>query len=185
MHPHVLRRDRAALVLVDYQVKLHPHVARADRVAANALKLAAAARVLGLPVVLTEHAVDAFGPTIEPLREALGRCEPLHKIVFSCFGSGEFCARIEALGRPQILLAGEETHICVSQTAHEAIARGYAVHVAGDACGARSEEDHAAGLEKMAAAGAIPGSTEIAIFELLERAGTDEFRSLLPVIKQR
>jgi len=106
------------------------------------------------------------------------------KIVFSCFGSDEFGRRLESLGRPQLILAGEETHVCVSQTAHEAAARGYAVHVMKDACSARTEENHAAGLEKMAAAGAIPGSTEMAIFELLERAGTDEFRELLPVIKR-
>ncbi len=184
MHPHVLRRERAVLVLVDFQEKLHPHVVRRDAVASNAVKLVEAARILGLPVVATEHAVDVLGPTIEPLRRALESCEPIHKIVFSCFGSPEFGARLESLGRPQVLLAGEETHVCVSQTAHEAVARGYAVHVAKDACGARSEENHAVGLEKMARAGAVPSSTATAIFELLERAGTDEFRKLLPVIKR-
>jgi nicotinamidase-related amidase len=185
MHPHVLRRDRTVLVLVDFQEKLHPHVVRPDAVAAGAVKLVEAARVLGLPVVLTEHAVDVLGPTIEPLRAALGRGEPLPKIVFSCFGSAEFGARLESLGRPQVLLAGEETHVCVSQTAHEAVARGYAVHIVEDACSARTEENHAIGLKKMARAGAIPASVESAIFELLERAGTDEFRKLLPVIKRR
>lgn len=185
MHPNILRRDRAVLVLVDFQEKLHPHVARRDAVAAGAVKLAEAARVLGLPVLVTEHAVDVLGPTLEPLRAALGGFEPLRKTVFSCFGSPGFGDRLGSLGRPQILLAGEETHVCVSQTAHEAIARGFAVHVVEDACAARTEENHALGLRKMALAGAVPASVESAIFELLERAGTDEFRKLLPVIKRK
>jgi len=185
MHPHVLRRDRAVLVLVDFQEKLHPHVARRDAVAAGALKLAEAARILGVPVVVTEHAVDVLGPTIAPLKEVLGSFEPVRKIVFSCFGAEEFGARLESLGRPQVVLAGEETHVCVSQTAHEAIARGFAVHLVEDACGARTEENHALGVKKMARAGAVPASVESVIFELLERAGTDDFRKLLPVIKRK
>jgi nicotinamidase-related amidase len=87
------------------------------------------------------------------------------------------------LGRRQVLVAGLETHICVCQTALDAAARGYQVHVARDASSARSEESHRVGLEKMALAGVVPASSETAIFELLERAGTDEFRKVLPLVK--
>jgi nicotinamidase-related amidase len=182
-HPHLLARDRAVLVLVDLQERLHPHVVRHDEVAANIVKLVGAAKILGLPIVLTEHAVKAFGSTIGPVRAALAAYEPVHKIIFSCFGSEEFAAKLGALGRPQVLLAGLETHICVCQTALDAIARGYAVHVARDAVSARGETDHAAGLEKMSRAGAVPSTAEMAIYELLERAGTEEFRKILPLIK--
>lgn len=180
----LLRRDRAVLVLVDFQERLHPHMHGADAVLANAVRLAETARVLGVPVLVTEHAVETFGPTLEPLRRALGPFDPVPKISFSCFGAPGFDERLAAHGRPQVLLAGEETHICVSQTALEAAARGYAVHVAEDACGARRPEHHAAGLGRMRLGGVLPVSAEAAIFELLERAGSDEFRRLLPVIKR-
>lgn len=183
MHPHLLSRDGAALVLVDVQERLFAEVVRREPVSANLRKLAESARILGLPVVVTEHAVKAFGPTIEPLRQVLERYEPFHKLVFSCFGSDEFRAKLASLGRPQILIAGLETHICVCQTALDALAAGYRVHVARDASSARSEESHAVGVEKMSGAGVIPASTETAIFELLGRAGTDEFRRVLPLIK--
>ena len=182
-HSLLLSRDRAVLVLVDLQERLHPHVVRKDEVAANVVKLVEAAKILGLPMIVTEHAVKAFGPTIEPVRSALASCAPVHKIVFSCFGSEEFGAKLQALGRPQLLVAGLETHICVCQTALDALARGYTVHVARDAVSARGEADHAAGLEKMARAGAVPATSEMAIYELLERAGTEEFRKILPLIK--
>jgi len=182
--PYLLQREKAVLVLVDVQERLFSEVVRQEAVEANLLKLAEAAKVLSVPVVVTEHAAKAFGLTIPSLRSSLERYEPLHKIVFSCFGSDEFAARLDALGRKQVLLAGLETHICVCQTALDAVARGYTVHMARDASSARTEENHAVGVEKMAGAGVVPASTETAMFELLGRAGTDEFRRLLPLIKK-
>lgn len=184
-HPHLLQREQTVLVLVDLQERLHLEVVRRDEVAANALRLVETAKVLGLPVVVTEHAVKAFGPTLEPLRAALAKYDPVHKMVFSCFGSGDFRRKVFDLERRNLLLAGLETHICVCQTALDAVAEGYTVHVARDAASARSEENHGIGIEKMAGAGVIPASTETAIFELLGRAGTDEFRKLLPLLKKK
>lgn len=185
MHPSILRRDQAVLVLVDVQDRLHAEMARRDEVAVRLVKLAEAARILQVPVVLTEHAAKAFGPTIEPLRAALAGVVPLHKMAFSCFGSDEFRATLQALGRKQVVIAGYETHVCVCQTALDALAAGYQVHLARDASASRSDADHAVGLEKMAGAGVLPASAETVIFELLGKAGTDEFRALLPVIKKR
>lgn len=185
MHPQLLRRDRAVLVLVDVQERLHAEMPRRDAVAINLVKLADAARLLKVPVVVTEHAAKAFGPTIEPVRVALAGVAPLHKMVFSCFGSEEFRAALAALGRNQVVLAGYEAHVCVCQTALDARDAGYQAHVVRDACGSRTDGDYAVGLDKMAAAGVLPASTETVIFELLEKAGTDEFRALLPVIKRK
>jgi nicotinamidase-related amidase len=185
MHPQLLRRDRAVLVLVDVQDRLHAEVIRRDEVAANLVKLAEAAKVLKVPVVLTEHGAKSLGPTIGPVRAALSAYEPIHKMEFSCFGSGEFRAKLESLGRGQVVIAGYETHVCTCQTALDAVQAGYSVHLVRDATSCRSEGDYAIGVEKMSAAGVIPASTETVIFELLERAGTDEFRALLPVIKRK
>jgi nicotinamidase-related amidase len=176
-HDHVLRRDKAALVVIDLQERLLVEVARRDQVVSNAAKLVEAATVLGVPIVVTEHHAKIFGKTAIPVPA------PIHKMIFSCFSVDEFREKIGALGRRQLILAGLETHICVCQTALDAVAEGYSVHAVRDACSARTEENHAIGVEKMAGGGVIPCSTEIAIFELLERAGTDEFRRLLPLIK--
>jgi nicotinamidase-related amidase len=183
-HPRLLRRESTALLFVDVQERLHREVARKEAVASAAVKLAEAAKILGVPVILAEHAAKNFGATIEPLRAALAGYAPLHKMSFSCFGSDEFRAKLAALGKTQILAAGLETHICLCQTVLDAIDAGYQTHVARDASSARTEESHAAGLEKMAGAGAIPATAESAIYELLGKAGTDEFRAILPIIKR-
>ncbi len=185
MHPSLLRRDQAVLVLVDVQDRLHAEMPRRDEVAVRLVKLAEAAKVLQVPVIVTEHAAKAFGPTIEPVRAALTGLVPVHKMVFSCFGSEEFRAKLESLGRKQVVIAGYETHVCVCQTALDARAAGYQVHLARDASASRNDADYAVGVEKMAGAGVLPASAETVIFELLEKAGTDEFRALLPVIKRK
>src|SRR6185436_13468301 len=150
MHPDLLQRDQAVLVLIDVQERLHAEMSRRDEVASNLSKLAETSRILGLPVVVTEHAAKAFGPTLESLRASLAPCEPLHKMVFSCFGSPDFRAKLESLGRKQVVVAGYETHVCVCQTALDALAAGYRVHLVRDACASRTEENHRVGLEKMA-----------------------------------
>ncbi|MBI3855751.1 MAG: isochorismatase family protein [Planctomycetes bacterium] len=184
-HPNLLRRDQAVLVFVDVQERLHAEMARRDEAAANLVKLAEAAKVLSIPVIVTEHAAKSFGATIEPVRAALAAYAPLHKMVFSCFGSDEFRSKLESLGRRQVVVAGYETHVCVCQTALDAQAAGYQVHLVRDATRSRSDADGAVGADKMAGAGILPASTETVIFELLQRAGTDEFRALLPVIKRK
>jgi nicotinamidase-related amidase len=106
-------------------------------------------------------------------------------MVFSCFGSEEFRSKLESLGRKQVVLAGYETHVCVCQTALDARAAGYQVHLARDASASRADVDYGVGVEKMAGAGVLPATAETVIFELLEKAGTDEFRALLPILKRK
>jgi len=177
-HPLTLARDQAALVVVDVQERLLAEVVRRDRVKANVARLLEAARVLGVPVVVTEHNAKVFGATaVTP------PVPPVHKIIFSCFGVEEFRGKLASLRRTQLAICGLETHICVAQTALDALAAGHQVHVVRDACSSRTAGNHAVGVAKMEKAGCTPASTETVIFELLGRAGTDEFRALLPLIK--
>ena len=81
-------------------------------------------------------------------------------------------------GRDQALVCGIETHVCVSQTAHDLLGQGVEVQVAGDAVSSRTAANRELGLAKMERAGALPTSTETALFELLGRAGSDEFKAI-------
>ena len=85
-------------------------------------------------------------------------------------------------GREQALVCGIETHVCVSQTVHDLLARGVEVHVPADAVGSRHAIDYDRGLERMERAGAVVSTVEAALFELLERAGTPEFKEVQKLI---
>jgi len=182
-----LSRSRAALLVVDIQDRLLPAMA-ADAVAevvANTKILILAARQLGLPIVVSQQYPRGLGPTTQPIEEALAGGEVLRfdKLEFSAAAAPEFGPLATTLGRDQWILCGMETHVCVYQTARDLAARGWATHVCADAVCSRTRRNYELGLDLMARAGAVITATEVCVFDLLGKAGSDEFRVLSKAIK--
>jgi nicotinamidase-related amidase len=171
----LLVRDRAALIVVDVQEGFRPY-AVFDRVAASCAKLVQAARILELPVIVSEQYPKGLGHTAP---EVGLQDEPrIEKTVFSAARADGF----DLAGRDQVIVCGIETHVCVSQSVHDLLGQGIEVHVPADAVGSRHEIDYQRGLERMQRAGAVVGTVEAALFELLERAGTPEFKAVQRLI---
>jgi nicotinamidase-related amidase len=175
----LLKRDSTALVVVDVQEAFRPAVLDFERVIHNTAALVQGARVLGVPVVVTEQYPKGLGHTVAEVAEYLNGVEPIEKVCFSAAAADGF----DPDGRDQALVCGIETHVCVSQTVHDLLDRGMEVHVARDAVTSRSEENREVGLRKMEGAGAIVTSVETALFELLGAAGSDEFKTVQGLIK--
>lgn len=179
--PGLLRREDCALVIIDAQEKLVPVMSGQERLMPNLTRLATFAAIIGLPVFLTEQ--DNLGPTRQEVRGALpAELKPIKKITFDCFQTPEFSEEVARLGRKTLLLAGIEAHICVAQTAITALA-DYNVQVISDATASRSPHNWMIAMERLRRAGAVITSSEMAIFELLGRAGTEEFKATLPLVK--
>jgi nicotinamidase-related amidase len=171
----LLVRDRAALLLVDVQEGFRSYDAFV-RVTRACATLLAGARILELPVLVSEQYPKGLGHTAPELE--LGEMPVIEKSVFSVARTDGF-----TLGeRDQAIVCGIETHVCVSQTVHDLLDRGTHVHVPADAVCSRHEIDHRRGLERMERAGAVVSTVEAALFELLERAGTPEFKSVQKLI---
>ena len=107
----------------------------------------------------------------------------MEKITFSCLGAADFAARLSALGRTQAVVCGAEAHVCVLQTALDLRARDRRVFIVADATGSRDPANREAALARLSQAGATVVTTEMVLFEWLKRAGTEDFRALLPLIK--
>lgn len=176
----LLSKDDSVLVIIDMQERLLPVIAESERVVENVVKLIKFARIIGLPVVLTEQ--QKLGDTLPEIRRELGNIQPITKIEFDCFGSGAFTERISQLNRKGLIIAGIEAHVCVAQTALHALSR-YAVHVVSDAVSSRSLHNWEIALQRIRQQGAIITSTEMVIYEVLEKAGTDTFKQVLKLIK--
>lgn len=180
-----MRLDRGSsfLLVVDVQEKLAPHVEGHERLIARAAALVRAARLLGVPVVASEHCPDRIGRTVPVLRSLVGEDGVVGKVHFSCADEAGCLARFNALGRRQVVIAGIEAHVCVMQTALGLRERGYEPFLVEDAVGSRRAEDRAAALRRLAAAGCSSATTEMAIFEWLHRADDARFREALQVVK--
>jgi nicotinamidase-related amidase len=178
-----LERSKAALLVVDIQERLCPAMApeRLARVLNRSAALIEGAKALGLPVVVTEQYPKGLGPTHPAIAGALPEgVKPIEKIDFSCAVAD---AMQQLAGRSQVLICGMEAHVCVFQTARDLVERGLVPFLCADAVCSRTEEDRALGIERCREVGAVITSAEGALFDLLGRAGTPEFKRISAAVK--
>jgi nicotinamidase-related amidase len=183
-HPNLLHVEQTILVVVDMQEPFLRHIYEPERVVQNVCTLMQGANTLRVPVIATTQYAEKMGDLLPQIKKLVpSQLPPFDKMRFSCYGDPAFASEINRSGRKQILLCGVESHICVSQTAHELLAAGFQVHVAADAISSRSDTNWRLGIEKMRQAGVLLTSVEGALYELMEVAGTPEFKELLKLIK--
>jgi nicotinamidase-related amidase len=183
LHPSqgpLLSRNDALLVVIDMQEQLLPVIAEKERIIDNVLKLVKFAWIIRLPILLTEQ--ENLGKTTSEIRAELKEIRPITKLEFDCFQSRAFAEHVGRLNRSTLIIAGIEAHICVAQTALHALV-GHRVHVVSDAISSRSLHNRKVALDRMGKAGVTITSTEMVIYELLEKAGTDQFREALRLVK--
>jgi nicotinamidase-related amidase len=170
---------RAALVVIDVQEAFRKAVPGFDQVARATAALVRGAEAVGIPVIVTEQYPKGLGKTVPEVAEALpAGVAPIEKVCFSAPEAEGF----DLGGRNQALVCGIEAHVCVNQTVLDLLDQGVEVHVALDAVDSRLEQNKAVGLEKVERAGAVITSVETALFELVGRAGTDQFKEVQKVV---
>jgi len=179
----LIQRDGCVLVVIDVQEKLLPFIYEKELVVRNTLKLIEFAKTLNIPIVWTEQYPGGLGQTVEPIRKALSGYTPIEKVTFSCFGVEGFRGSLRAHHARTLILTGIETHVCVMQTALDGLDAGYRVCVVRDAVSSRTPENKQVGIERVRDSGGVITSTEGIMFEILERAGTPEFKSVAPLLK--
>ena len=174
------------LLVVDIQDAFAPHITGWDAVTSRARIMIEAARKLDAAVTATEQYPERLGPTIAPVKAALDGLPIFPKTAFSSLRVPEVLARITDTRPVHLLLVGIEAHVCVLQTALDALALpggGVTPYVLVDAVSSRRPLDRDTAFRRLECAGAVLSTVESAIFEMLGRAGTARFKSILPLVK--
>lgn len=182
-HPNLLRKDDTLLVVVDIQTKLLNVMFEKERLLLSCCKLMQSASLLAIPMLMTEQYPEGMGRTDPKIMELIQDVSVIEKMSFSCCGVENFNQRIASYGKKQIVMIGIEAHICVLQTVHDLLHQGYFLYVPYDAVSSRKDGDYGNALDRMRQAGAVIGSVESAIFELMEKAGTPVFKQIFKIIK--
>jgi len=205
-HPaYSLYRDSAALLVVDMQGKLASAMQSEafDFALKNTLRLIHAAHQFQLPILISEQYPAGLGPSLPEILEAAGIAagatkeeqEPegtapvfapslrFDKTSFSCAEVNLARQFLEQHRRRQLIVVGQETHVCVFQSVRDLIELGYFVHVAKDACISRSQENRQVGFELMQGVGATLSSTETLIFDLLRDSRDPAFKAMSKLIR--
>jgi nicotinamidase-related amidase len=174
--------DDILFIFIDLQERLLNRIKDAKKIVAKNIILLESAGVLGIPVIITTQYRKGLGDLTEEFKNKVNT-DVLDKTTFSCAGDPGFEARLNSLKRSVVAVGGIETHICVTQTVLDLIRNGRRVAVIADAVGARGEQDHELGLERMENSGAMLVTAEMLIYELLGRSDRPEFKQILSLIK--
>lgn len=180
---NTLSAENSLLLIIDIQERL---VAALDKdiVVSKAVKVASAAKALGIPTIVTEQYPKGLGNTVPQLKEVLPEnTEFVEKTSFNALLEEGMEDIIKSYGKKQIVLFGIETHICVHQTAAALIEAGYEVYIIKDACASRSKYEFKQGIDIMQQNGAKISCVEIALFEWLKGAKNPKFKEVQALIK--
>lgn len=185
MRTSFINAGQCCLYVVDPQERLMAKIHEAERVLRNMALLIRAAKVLDISHFATTQYEKGIGPLVPEIAELLGDAPCCDKLYFN--GFAESRVRQITADLPStvdtLIICGVESHICVYQSVIGALDRGYRVWVAADAVSSRSSVNDYLGRERMRQLGAIIAPTEMIIYELLQRAGSEEFKALLPHLK--
>lgn len=178
-----LRAEQSFLLVVDVQAQLAPHVDGGQQVIAKCAALMRAARLLKIPVRVTEHCADRIGPSVPEIITLVQPGDIMSKTHFCCSDEPGATENFSSLGRKQAVIAGMEAHVCAMQAALGLTEHGYECFFVHDATGSRRASDHAAAIERLRMSNVQVVTTEMAMFEWLSRAEVPEFRELLKIVK--
>ena len=172
-----LKCSETGLLVVDVQEKLVAAVKEPVDWAERVEILVKAAKLLEIPVAITEQVPAKLGKTVAGIVQAAGKVSPVAKSVFSAMEAGR------ALGRKKVLVAGCEAHVCVRQTVYDLRQKEVQPVLVADAVGSRKDSDRQLALQEMRHDGIVIASTEAVLFELLETAEHPKFKEIQALIK--
>jgi nicotinamidase-related amidase len=176
-----LLKSHTGMLIVDVQEKLCAamEAGALERMVQRTRAAIQGAQALSLPIVYTEQYPKGLGPTISALSGLLEKARRVEKLSFSC----ALPEVVSALKCNQILIAGMEAHVCVFQTARDLAQQGLRPYLMVDAVLSRSEEDRQVGIALCREVGAVVTTVESALFDLLGKAGSPEFKLVSTAVK--
>lgn len=182
-HSRILDSEQAALLIVDVQESFRKVLTDLANLTRNISILVEAAKVLKVPVFVTEQYPQGLGKTVAEIAACLGDHQSFEKNSFSCLGADGFLNALKDSGRTQVIVCGIEAHVCVNQTVHDLLNQGFTVHLVVDSVSSRNPKNKEIGVEKMIQSGALPSTVEMALFEMLAQSGTENFKAVQRLIK--
>lgn len=179
-----LKKERTGIWLIDVQEKLFPLVDHACEIKEKICFMLQSARLLGLPILVTEQYPEGLGKTLAQIKDYLPSGQLIYpKTTFSGYRDPEVQKAVQHTGADEWILMGIEAHICVLQTAKDLLEAKKQVTVLNDAISSRSLFDFSTAIGELRDAGARISSAETVIYEIVQDAKSPDFKALLPLIK--
>ena len=178
-HFEHFKTSDSIVMLVDHQTMTIDWVKSLPKATtiASCRVLARMALEYGMPLVLTTTMEEYVGPTIPDISdlapEAFGR-RYKRGGELSCWDAEDLRTGVQALDRPNIILAGLTTDICLFWAAVDAQKLGYNVMVVADACGTMSTLGDMLTYDRLRDLGITVTVVNQIVTELVTNFGTEE-----------
>ncbi len=179
-----LKPETAQALVIDYQVKFIPVMSDPERLIERTRLLLSGLAVHEIPILVTRQYPKGLGETVPEITDVLENDVTLDKITFSCLDN-ETIRESFLPEKPNVIVCGIETHICVVQTVLDLLEMGKTVYLVVDCLDSRRPEDSRIALKRMIDAGAIPVTAESILFELTNIAGTEKFKRISNLVTGR
>lgn len=181
----LLNAKRACLMVIDPQERLMKAIHEAERVVEKTAFLVRSCQILNVPILATTQYAKGIGPIVPQLAELLADTPSVDKMEFNAAYNSDVMNALAKMPSSvdTLILAGVEAHICIYQTAIGMMTKGYGVYVAMDAVSSREKRNAKAALRQLQAFGVVVAPAETIVYEMLGRAGTPEFKAILPYVK--
>ncbi len=173
----LMDKDQSLLLVVDVQERLLPVIHDWQRLLDNVCWLVKVAQKLGVPVLASEQYPRGLGHSHSELGKLLAAPDIVEKLHFSCVAA-QCLTGLPGAERPQVVVCGIESHVCVLQTVLELREQGKQVFVVADAVGSRDPDNKALALARMRGHGVEIVAREMVAFEWLKQAGTPLFKEI-------
>ena len=179
-----IKPENTALFLCDIQEVFRPTIHKFDEITHNSNRIYELAKILEMPIVVTEQYPKAFGHIVPEFKdvEKYVVCE---KTMFSMW-TPEVQEKMKS-EFPQVenvLLVGIETQACIMATCFDLLENHYNVHLLANAISSRSQTDRLGGLRRCEKVGAYLTTGESALFQLLGDARHPKFREASKLIQK-
>ena len=183
----LLTPDNCVVAMIDLQPQMLFGVTNFDRqtVINNNLILAKAAKVFGIPVVLSTVETKSFSGIMWPQIKAVYPNQvPIERTSMNSWDDKNFVAAIEKTGRKKIVLSGLWTETCVMLPTVQAIHDGYEIYVVEDCCGDLTQLAHDNAMKRVIQAGAKPVTAISAMLEWQrDWALTGTYDAVMDIVK--
>jgi len=183
--PQILHASKCCLLVIDPQEKLMKVIHKADKVINNSVLMIRLAQTVKMPILATTQYKKGLGPFVPEINDLMADVPCIDKMEFNSFLNQEFRNALSALPASvdTLLITGVEAHICIYQTALGALQHGYRPWVISDAISSRNKKNHKMAVQRLLSMGIAVGPAEMAVYEILAKADSEEFKAMRPYLK--
>jgi nicotinamidase-related amidase len=180
-----INRENSIGLVIDMQEKLMPSIQDNSAIINNTVTLLTGLKIFNCPIIVTQQNTPGLGQTLQIINKTIGNFSYIEKTKFSCYREPAFIRVLNRIGKRNVIIMGVETHVCVLQTALDLLYNNFNPVVVEDCTGSSVVNDKRVSLWRIRDVGSIITTCESILFELCRESGTDEFRELLKLIKER